>query len=74
MILPYMTKQLLYATMVDFKNLLQYKYIKFTDFVHPQFGQKAAEVAEGYCVVILVDGVCFIFKKILFFLSCWICF
>ncbi|CAN7068295.1 unnamed protein product [Brassica oleracea var. botrytis] len=55
-ILPYMTKQLLYATMVDFKNLLQYKYIKFTDFVHPQFGQKAAEVAEGYCVVILVDG------------------
>lgn len=55
-ILPYMTKQLLYATMVDFKNLLQYKSIKFTDFVHPQFGQKAAEVAEGYCVVILVDG------------------
>ncbi|CAF2146310.1 RNA cytosine-C(5)-methyltransferase NSUN2 isoform X1 [Brassica rapa] len=55
-ILPYMTKQLLYATMVDFKSLLQYKSIKFTDFVHPQFGQKAAEVAEGYCVVVLVDG------------------
>ncbi|CAG7886025.1 unnamed protein product [Brassica rapa] len=55
-ILPYMTKQLLYATMVDFKNLLHYKSIKFTDFVHPQFGQKAAEVAEGYCVVVLVDG------------------
>ncbi|CAN6984230.1 hypothetical protein IGI04_000085 [Brassica rapa subsp. trilocularis] len=55
-ILPYMTKQLLYATMVDFKSLLQYKSIKFNDFVHPQFGQKAAEVAEGYCVVVLVDG------------------
>ncbi|KAF8109611.1 hypothetical protein N665_0094s0077 [Sinapis alba] len=55
-ILPYMTKQLLYATMVDFKILLQHKSIKFLDFVHPQFGQKAAEIAEGYCVVILVDG------------------
>ncbi|XP_018468113.2 uncharacterized protein LOC108839838 [Raphanus sativus] len=55
-ILPYMTKQILYATMVDFKNLLQYKSIKFPNFVQPQFGEKAAEVAEGYCVVILVDG------------------
>ncbi|KAJ0252404.1 S-adenosyl-L-methionine-dependent methyltransferases superfamily protein [Hirschfeldia incana] len=55
-ILPYMTKQILYATMVDFKNLLQHKSIKFPDFVHPQFGQKAAEVAEGYCAIVLVDG------------------
>ncbi|CAH8344518.1 unnamed protein product [Eruca vesicaria subsp. sativa] len=55
-ILPYMTKQILHATMVDFKNLLQHKSIKFPEFVHPEFGQKAAEVAEGYCVVILVDG------------------
>lgn len=61
-ILPYMTKQILYATMVDFKNLLQYKSIKFPNFVQPQFGEKAAEVAEGYCVVILVDGACFIDK------------
>lgn len=56
-ILPYMTKQILYATMSDFKNLLQYKSIKFPDFVHPQFGEKAAELAMGSCVVVLVDGV-----------------
>ncbi|KAL1190352.1 26S rRNA (cytosine-C(5))-methyltransferase NOP2B [Cardamine amara subsp. amara] len=55
-ILPYMTKQILYATMADFKNLLQYKSIKFPDFVHPQFGEKAAELAMGCCVVVLVDG------------------
>ncbi|CAH2076070.1 unnamed protein product [Thlaspi arvense] len=55
-ILPYMTKQILYATMVDFKNLLLYKSIKFPDFALAEFGQKAAEVAMGYCVVVLVDG------------------
>lgn len=55
-ILPYMTKQILYATMVDFKKLLQYKSIKFPDFVLPEFGHKAAELAMGSCVVVLVDG------------------
>ncbi|CAA7020523.1 unnamed protein product [Microthlaspi erraticum] len=56
-ILPHMTKQILYATMVDFKNLLQYKSIKFHDFVLPEFGHKAAELAPGSCVVVLVDGI-----------------
>ncbi|ESQ53256.1 hypothetical protein EUTSA_v10024482mg [Eutrema salsugineum] len=55
-ILPYMTKQILHATMVDFKNLLLHKSIKFSDFVIPQFGHKAAELALGYCVVVLDDG------------------
>jgi len=56
-ILPYMTKQILYATMADFKNLLQHKSIKFLDFIHPQIGEKAAELALGSCVMVLVDGV-----------------
>ncbi|KFK30577.1 hypothetical protein AALP_AA7G279900 [Arabis alpina] len=55
-ILPYMTKQILNATIADFKNLLQYKSIKFQDFVNPQFGQNAAELAMGCCVVVLIDG------------------
>ncbi|XP_023634013.1 tRNA (cytosine(34)-C(5))-methyltransferase isoform X2 [Capsella rubella] len=54
-ILPYMTKQILYATMADFKNLLQQKSIKFLDFIHPQIGEKAAELALGSCVMVLVD-------------------
>uniref|UniRef100_A0A1J3GWP8 tRNA (Cytosine(34)-C(5))-methyltransferase n=1 Tax=Noccaea caerulescens TaxID=107243 RepID=A0A1J3GWP8_NOCCA len=56
-ILPYMTKQILYATMVDFKNLVQYKSIKFPDFVLPEFGHKAAGLAMGCCVVVLVDDI-----------------
>lgn len=55
-ILPYMTKQILYATIADFKNLLQYKSIKFQDFVNPQFGQNASELAMGCCVVVFVNG------------------
>ncbi|XP_010437125.1 PREDICTED: tRNA (cytosine(34)-C(5))-methyltransferase-like [Camelina sativa] len=54
-ILPYMTKQILYATMADFKNLLQHKSIKFLDFIHPQIGEKAEELALGSCVMVLVD-------------------
>ncbi|EFH45197.1 predicted protein, partial [Arabidopsis lyrata subsp. lyrata] len=54
-ILPHMTKQILYATMADFKNLLQHKSIKFLDFIHPQIGEKAAKLALGSCVMVLVD-------------------
>ncbi|VVB09736.1 unnamed protein product [Arabis nemorensis] len=55
-ILPYITKQVLPTPMADFKHLLQYKSIKFPDFVNPQLGQKVIDLAMGCCVVILNDG------------------
>lgn len=56
MILPHITKQILYASAVDFKHLLQYKIIKFSDFVNPEFGEKASKLMLGCCVVVLRRG------------------
>ncbi|CAA7019820.1 unnamed protein product [Microthlaspi erraticum] len=55
-ILPYITKQVLYTPMADFKHLLQYKSIKFPDFVNQKLGQKVIDLVLGCCVVILSDG------------------
>ncbi|XVE86813.1 hypothetical protein DITRI_Ditri18aG0064600 [Diplodiscus trichospermus] len=55
-ILPYITKQILYASPADFKHLLQYKTIKFADFVDAEFGQKAANLMLGCCVIVLREG------------------
>ncbi|XP_012469817.2 uncharacterized protein LOC105787805 isoform X1 [Gossypium raimondii] len=55
-ILPYITKQILYASPADFKHLLQYKSIKFADFVDADFGQKAADLILGCCVIVLREG------------------
>ncbi|KAK3211261.1 hypothetical protein Dsin_015967 [Dipteronia sinensis] len=55
-ILPYVTKQILYASPVDFKHLLQYKAIKFADFVDPEFGEKASKLMMGCCVIVLGKG------------------
>lgn len=56
MILPYITKQILYASLVDFKHLLQYKTIKFADFVDAEFGEKASKLMMGCCVIVLSKG------------------
>lgn len=56
LILPYITKQILYASLVDFKHLLQYKSIKYADFVDAEFGNKASELMPGCCVVVLRKG------------------
>ncbi|KZV53762.1 tRNA (cytosine(34)-C(5))-methyltransferase [Dorcoceras hygrometricum] len=53
LIFPYLTKQILHASAVDFKHLLQYKSIKFSDFVDPEFGKKASNLLLGCCVVVL---------------------
>ncbi|XP_052188325.1 uncharacterized protein LOC127798767 [Diospyros lotus] len=53
LLLPHMTKQLLYASPMDFKHLLQYKTIKFADFVDAEFGEAASKLMLGCCVVIL---------------------
>ncbi|XP_027368050.1 tRNA (cytosine(34)-C(5))-methyltransferase-like isoform X3 [Abrus precatorius] len=56
LILPYITKQILHASPTDFKHLLQNKDIKFADFVDGEFGEKAANLMPGCCVVILGKG------------------
>ncbi|KAF5749781.1 tRNA (cytosine(34)-C(5))-methyltransferase [Tripterygium wilfordii] len=57
-ILPYVTKQILCASQVDFKHLLQYKTIKFADFVDAEFGEKASKLMMGCCVIVLRKGTC----------------
>ncbi|KAM7276664.1 hypothetical protein ACFE04_018530 [Oxalis oulophora] len=53
LILPYITKQIIHATLTDFQNLLQYKSIKFANFADPEFGEKASNLEMGCCVVVL---------------------
>ncbi|KAK3419010.1 hypothetical protein EUGRSUZ_H04746 [Eucalyptus grandis] len=53
LILPYVTKQILEASVADFKHLLQYKSIKFTDLVDAEFSEKAAKLMPGCCVIVL---------------------
>ncbi|KAK4773771.1 hypothetical protein SAY87_028790 [Trapa incisa] len=55
LLLPYITKQILYASSADLKHLLQYKSIKFSDFVDAEFREKAPELLPGCCVVVLKD-------------------
>ncbi|KAF2316057.1 hypothetical protein GH714_040852 [Hevea brasiliensis] len=55
-ILPHITKQILYASPVDFKHLLQYKAVKFMDFVDAEFGEKASKLMMGCCVIVLRDA------------------
>lgn len=57
-ILPFITKQIVHASPVDFKHLLQDKDVKFTDFADAQFGEKAANLLPGCCVVIMAKGMC----------------
>ncbi|OWM65646.1 RNA cytosine-C(5)-methyltransferase NSUN2-like isoform X2 [Punica granatum] len=53
LLLPYITKQILRASLVDFKHLLQYKSIKFSDFVDSEFRDKASDLQPGCCVIVL---------------------
>ncbi|THF97559.1 hypothetical protein TEA_013458 [Camellia sinensis var. sinensis] len=53
LLLPHITKQIVHASPVDFKHLLEYKTIKFADFVDAEFGEKASKLMLGCCVVVL---------------------
>ncbi|KAI8029390.1 tRNA (cytosine(34)-C(5))-methyltransferase [Camellia lanceoleosa] len=53
LLLPHITKQIVHASTVDFKHLLEYKTIKFADFVDAEFGEKASKLMLGCCVVVL---------------------
>lgn len=56
LLLPYISKQILYASSADFQHLLQYRTIKFKDFVDAGFGDKASNLMLGCCVVVLNEG------------------
>lgn len=56
MILPHITKQLVYASPVDFEHLLKYKSIKLQDLVDPDLAEKATQLLLGCCAVILNRG------------------
>lgn len=53
LLLPHITKQILHASPVDFKRLLEHKSIKFANFVDADLGEKASNLSLGCCVVIL---------------------
>lgn len=56
MLLPHVTKQILFASTVDFKHLLQYKSIKFADFTDAEFRNQASNLSLGCCVVVWIKG------------------
>ncbi|PNT68316.1 hypothetical protein BRADI_3g38655v3 [Brachypodium distachyon] len=56
LLLPYMSKRILYASPIDFQHLLQYRTINFAHFVDARFGQEAASLMPGCCVVVLREG------------------
>lgn len=56
LILPHIRNQILYASLVDFKHLLQYRSVKFADFVDANLGEKASKLMIGCCVIVLREG------------------
>lgn len=56
LILPHITKQILSASAIDFKHLLQYKNVKFAEFVDAKFGEMVANLKPGCCVIVLGEG------------------
>nr|KYP75779.1 tRNA (cytosine-5-)-methyltransferase NSUN2 [Cajanus cajan] len=56
LILPHISKQILSASVIDFKHLLQYRAVKFADFVDAEFGERATNLMPGCCVVVLGEG------------------
>ncbi|KAH0455453.1 hypothetical protein IEQ34_015485 [Dendrobium chrysotoxum] len=56
LLLPYISKQILCASLADFRHLLQYRTIKFPDFVDADFREKASILTSGCCVIVLKEG------------------
>ncbi|XP_068474343.1 uncharacterized protein [Phaseolus vulgaris] len=56
LLLPHISKQILRASAIDFKHLLQYRAVKFADFVDAKFGESAANLMPGCCVIVLGEG------------------
>ncbi|KAG0524781.1 hypothetical protein BDA96_07G241000 [Sorghum bicolor] len=56
LLLPYIRKRILYASPIDFHRLLQYRSINFAHFLDTRFGEQAASLMLGCCVVVLLEG------------------
>lgn len=56
LLLPYISKRILYASPVDFHRLLQYPSINFAHFLDTRSGEQAASLMPGCCVVVLLEG------------------
>ncbi|KAJ3676926.1 hypothetical protein LUZ60_002650 [Juncus effusus] len=56
LLLPYITKQILYSSSPDFEHLLKYRVVKFADFVDVALGEQASALLPGCCVVVLREG------------------
>lgn len=56
LLLPYIGKQILCVSLADFRHLLQYRTIKFPDFVDADFREKAYSLMSGCCVIVLKEG------------------
>eukprot|EP01018_Ginkgo_biloba_P016651 Gb_17436 [translate_table: standard] len=57
LLLPYLTKQVVYASKEDFKLLLSSRTVYFTAFHDPCFGIEASNLLPGCCVVVLREEV-----------------
>jgi hypothetical protein len=51
-----MRKRILYASPVDFQQLLQCRTINFAHFTDARFGEEASSLMPGCCVVVLREG------------------
>uniref|UniRef100_A0A0E0LW42 SAM-dependent MTase RsmB/NOP-type domain-containing protein n=1 Tax=Oryza punctata TaxID=4537 RepID=A0A0E0LW42_ORYPU len=56
LLLPYISKRILCASPNDFLRLLQYRTVNFAHFIDARFGEEAASLIPGCCVVILREG------------------
>ncbi|WVZ92421.1 hypothetical protein U9M48_038489 [Paspalum notatum var. saurae] len=56
LLLPYISRRILYASPLDFLRLLQYRSINFAQFVDTRFGEEAASLMPGCCIVVLLEG------------------
>lgn len=56
LLLPYISKRILYASPLDFHRLLLYQSINFAHFLDTRFGEQAASLMPGCCVVVLLEG------------------
>ncbi|EEC83759.1 hypothetical protein OsI_29649 [Oryza sativa Indica Group] len=56
LLLPYISKRILCASPNDFLRLLQYRTVNFAHFINARFGEEAASLIPGCCVVILREG------------------
>uniref|UniRef100_A0A0D6R5Z1 SAM-dependent MTase RsmB/NOP-type domain-containing protein n=1 Tax=Araucaria cunninghamii TaxID=56994 RepID=A0A0D6R5Z1_ARACU len=53
LLIPYMRRQILYASLVDFRLLLSSRTLPFKAFQDPKFATEVLELEPGCCVIVL---------------------